>query len=164
MFYNSDIPTELTLLRFLVVLVVGAASFCSLGLATTAAIPNAEASSFFFSSRRRHTMSLRDWSSDVCSSDLMADGVDITERAEGGAHRLGIRHAARRRQIGGAGHLVRFVEDPQLEAAGPGIDHQNAHRPALPNAARPSPGSPARPHRGCGCRRGTGSARRSSAD
>src|SRR5690349_5100783 len=25
---------------------------------------------FFFSSRRRHTMSLRDWSSDVCSSDL----------------------------------------------------------------------------------------------
>src|SRR6266496_2376163 len=26
---------------------------------------------FFFSSRRRHTSSLRDWSSDVCSSDLM---------------------------------------------------------------------------------------------
>src|SRR5438874_13562844 len=25
---------------------------------------------FFFSSRRRHTISLRDWSSDVCSSDL----------------------------------------------------------------------------------------------
>src|SRR5204863_5700799 len=27
---------------------------------------------FFFSSRRRHTRSLRDWSSDVCSSDLRA--------------------------------------------------------------------------------------------
>src|SRR5699024_11462953 len=26
--------------------------------------------SFFFSSRRRHTISKRDWSSDVCSSDL----------------------------------------------------------------------------------------------
>src|SRR5690349_24904719 len=26
---------------------------------------------FFFSSRRRHTRSLRDWSSDVCSSDLI---------------------------------------------------------------------------------------------
>src|SRR6266513_3521915 len=26
--------------------------------------------SFFFSSRRRHTISNRDWSSDVCSSDL----------------------------------------------------------------------------------------------
>src|SRR5690349_24960210 len=29
-----------------------------------------EKRSFFFSSRRRHTRSLRDWSSDVCSSDL----------------------------------------------------------------------------------------------
>src|SRR2546421_4530811 len=27
---------------------------------------------FFFSSRRRHTRSDRDWSSDVCSSDLLA--------------------------------------------------------------------------------------------
>src|SRR6266496_5410590 len=27
---------------------------------------------FFFSSRRRHTRSLRDWSSDVCSSDLLS--------------------------------------------------------------------------------------------
>src|SRR6266849_5336603 len=27
---------------------------------------------FFFSSRRRHTRSTRDWSSDVCSSDLQA--------------------------------------------------------------------------------------------
>src|SRR5699024_11660190 len=27
---------------------------------------------FFFSSRRRHTRSNRDWSSDVCSSDLLA--------------------------------------------------------------------------------------------
>src|SRR3970040_829558 len=26
---------------------------------------------FFFSIRRRHTRSLRDWSSDVCSSDLL---------------------------------------------------------------------------------------------
>src|SRR5699024_1752178 len=28
---------------------------------------------FFFSSRRRHTRSKRDWSSDVCSSDLLVD-------------------------------------------------------------------------------------------
>src|SRR5699024_11885155 len=28
---------------------------------------------FFFSSRRRHTRSKRDWSSDVCSSDLSRD-------------------------------------------------------------------------------------------
>src|SRR5256885_7038214 len=31
--------------------------------------------SFFFSSRRRHTRLQGDWSSDVCSSDLGADGV-----------------------------------------------------------------------------------------
>src|SRR5699024_11688343 len=30
---------------------------------------------FFFSSRRRHTRSKRDWSSDVCSSDLQAQGL-----------------------------------------------------------------------------------------
>src|SRR2546428_4900430 len=30
---------------------------------------------FFFSSRRRHTRSDRDWSSDVCSSDLFASQV-----------------------------------------------------------------------------------------
>src|SRR2546421_915448 len=30
---------------------------------------------FFFSSRRRHTRSDRDWSSDVCSSDLEEEGV-----------------------------------------------------------------------------------------
>src|SRR5690606_41072676 len=42
---------------------------------------------FFFSSRRRHTRFSRDWSSDVCSSDLAVDvavqetpvGVDHTQ-------------------------------------------------------------------------------------
>ena len=29
---------------------------------------------FFFSSRRRHTRLRRDWSSDVCSSDLLPQG------------------------------------------------------------------------------------------
>src|SRR5690606_40352040 len=34
--------------------------------------------SFFFSSRRRHTRFSRDWSSDVCSSDLVGrDQLDI---------------------------------------------------------------------------------------
>src|SRR5699024_11500544 len=36
--------------------------------ASTLVLPHA--SRFFFSSRRRHTRSKRDWSSDVCSSDL----------------------------------------------------------------------------------------------
>src|SRR6266576_5426591 len=53
---------------------------------------------FFFSSRRRHTRSLRDWSSDVCSSDLCAElageGTEASHlscivRAAGDAHRTG---------------------------------------------------------------------------
>src|SRR6266852_7429128 len=32
---------------------------------------------FFFSSRRRHTRCYRDWSSDVCSSDLVPQGSAI---------------------------------------------------------------------------------------
>src|SRR5438874_6756888 len=35
--------------------------------------------SFFFSSRRRHTRSLRDWSSDACSSDLDLEGCTELE-------------------------------------------------------------------------------------
>src|SRR5690606_39485422 len=35
---------------------------------------------FFFSSRRRHTSFSRDWSSDVCSSDLLE--LNVTNEAE----------------------------------------------------------------------------------
>src|SRR6266498_5882411 len=38
---------------------------------------------FFFSSRRRHTRCGRDWSSDVCSSDLLA-GADIDQAGRSG--------------------------------------------------------------------------------
>ena len=41
--YSASIPAGLTLLRFLVMLLVGAASFCALGFAVTAVIPNADA-------------------------------------------------------------------------------------------------------------------------
>src|SRR5690606_40830893 len=41
--------------------------------------------SFFFSSRRRHTRFSRDWSSDVCSSDLTVTRVDDIGRR----HRTG---------------------------------------------------------------------------
>src|SRR5207249_8699485 len=39
------------------------------------------AQAFFFSSRRRHTRSKRDWSSDVCSSDLLIG--DLTQPSAG---------------------------------------------------------------------------------
>src|SRR5699024_11781389 len=36
--------------------------------------------SFFFPSRRRHTSSKRDWSSDVCSSDLVDRAGNMSKR------------------------------------------------------------------------------------
>src|SRR3712207_8310224 len=39
---------------------------------------------FFFSSRRRHTIYWRDWSSDVCSSDLGHDHVAAAGGGEAG--------------------------------------------------------------------------------
>src|SRR6266508_1027038 len=45
---------------------------------------------FFFSSRRRHTRWPRDWSSDVCSSDLIAG----TERLERLIRDLGVERGA----------------------------------------------------------------------
>lgn len=42
--YDADVPTGTTLLRFLVVLVVGSASFSALAFAVSAVIPNADAS------------------------------------------------------------------------------------------------------------------------
>src|SRR6266852_7509751 len=38
---------------------------------------------FFFSSRRRHTRCYRDWSSDVCSSDLQGPRPDMPGRPDG---------------------------------------------------------------------------------
>src|SRR5947209_19413765 len=42
--------------------------------------------SFFFSSRRRHTRYWRDWSSDVCSSDLLRKIQQNFIRLFSGAH------------------------------------------------------------------------------
>src|SRR5690606_39798600 len=53
---------------------------------------------FFFSSRRRHTRFSRDWSSDVCSSDLEAQAHLAPLKVQGG---LGARLGARPAQIGG---------------------------------------------------------------
>ena len=41
--YHADLPTGATLGRFLIALAVGSASFCALGFAVTAVIPNADA-------------------------------------------------------------------------------------------------------------------------
>lgn len=42
-FYDADLPGGMTLVRFVIMLAVGAAAFCGLGLAITALIPNGDA-------------------------------------------------------------------------------------------------------------------------
>src|SRR5438045_7882385 len=46
---------------------------------------------FFFSSRRRHTICLSDWSSDVCSSDLLAHVLEAEMAELVRQHRLDFR-------------------------------------------------------------------------
>src|SRR5258707_11314281 len=60
---------------------------------------------FFFSSRRRHTRYWRDWSSDVCSSDLRRRTLpDLEDQAASGVGRY----------LGGiAREVVVVVEEPQ---------------------------------------------------
>src|SRR3712207_8072459 len=63
---------------------------------------------FFFSSRRRHTRYWRDWSSDVCSSDLPA----AARRCGAGAARA---RAASARTRGGRRHVTRRARAPRSE-------------------------------------------------
>src|SRR2546422_7560846 len=63
---------------------------------------------FFFSSRRRHTRCSRDWSSDVCSSDLVPPAGGHARRN----HRLYEGVAAAERRI--ARRVHRSARDPRL--------------------------------------------------
>src|SRR5437899_11526142 len=62
-------------------------------------------SSFFFSSRRRHTRCLSDWSSDVCSSDLDDESlghvrkVEVIVQLRGGPDLAGF-HRSEERRVG----------------------------------------------------------------
>src|SRR2546429_251384 len=51
---------------------------------------------FFFSSRRRHTRCSRDWSSDVCSSDLAHPRKQMPERQRILLPRIGQQHLEQR--------------------------------------------------------------------
>src|SRR5205809_3583217 len=81
--------------------------------------------SFFFSSRRRHTRCSRDWSSDVCSSDLKSLGVVLLEHIrpavlvvieQHDAQRLRARveNSARRRDVF-EGAVAAIAEQPRSE-------------------------------------------------
>ena len=78
-FYSADIPTGATLLRFLVMLVVGAAAFCALGFAITAVIPNADASPAIDPEVLQRTAQRTDASGQLAVADL-ALAVDHRSR------------------------------------------------------------------------------------
>src|SRR5689334_24611369 len=59
--------------------------------------------SFFFSSRRRHTSWNCDWSSDVCSSDLLGAAGRHGARRRAAGRAAGARPAQCRRPLRGAG-------------------------------------------------------------
>src|SRR3712207_4859055 len=75
---------------------------------------------FFFSSRRRHTRYWRDWSSDVCSSDLAATRVVYYELTLGlvVADVIGLRHA----MYAPFGYTLRAARDSEIRADAIGID------------------------------------------
>src|SRR3712207_6850374 len=72
-------------------------------------------SCFFFSSRRRHTRYWRDWSSDVCSSDLVRASRGLDTGVQDLAHR--------RRLLGG---LVAVALDEVLALVGHAVLDRDA--------------------------------------
>src|SRR5208282_1292695 len=117
---------------------------------------------FFFSSRRRHTRCYRDWSSDVCSSDLLlrVEDLDVPRVVPGSAagilrtlQRFGfewdgevVYQSARRESYAAALDMLRArgltfecaCSRAQLaeEARYPGICRANPPRPGMPTATR----------------------------
>src|SRR2546421_8426818 len=68
---------------------------------------------FFFSSRRRHTRSDRDWSSDVCSSDLdgrPVNNIDIEVEARANQTRAEVQQLVLRSPVAEA-HLQGTMDD-----------------------------------------------------
>src|SRR5258707_6554171 len=79
---------------------------------------------FFFSSRRRHTRYWRDWSSDVCSSDLAVRGDEVLQHGEAFAEVRGDRvlddlAGRTRHEAAHAGELADLLLGP----SGSGVRH-----------------------------------------
>src|SRR3712207_406823 len=108
---------------------------------------------FFFSSRRRHTRYWRDWSSDVCSSDLQSSrienylgfpaglsGSDLARRATDQARRLGAElltvQEAQALRVEGAGRIVELGDGGELSAScvlvASGVSYRQLDAPGFP--------------------------------
>src|SRR5690349_23066394 len=91
---------------------------------------------FFFSSRRRHTRSLRDWSSDVCSSDYVAGEddllLDVAELARG--HHPAVEAAA---EGGARAELALVARRPRRDRVADEEEAAHAVGAAQPGLERP---------------------------
>src|SRR5215813_15046658 len=94
---------------------------------------------FFFSSRRRHTSCGRDWSSDVCSSDLIAHGYFCASSGLKAGHSLAACNIERHRSVVVHNQPI-AVELPKAEGAPD--PHQARRRPVLQRAAEPTESVP----------------------
>src|SRR5690242_20749429 len=74
---------------------------------------------FFFSSRRRHTRLTCDWSSDVCSSDLIGDQIERIDE-------VGKRGDQRDPHIGRRPTIERAVIDGERLLGERGVGHDTA--------------------------------------
>src|SRR5262245_26192266 len=110
---------------------------------------------FFFSSRRRHTRCLSDWSSDVCSSDLgdaVGDLHDDLHLVLDEHHRAGVGQPADEHR--GLLRLLRahagrrLVEEEQRGIAGQGDGDLQMPFLAMREMSRQEMGPPAQPDRG----------------
>src|SRR5215203_488994 len=90
---------------------------------------------FFFSSRRRHTRYWRDWSSDVCSSDLEADVVPGP-----GVLGAGVAEADDQESVAVIG--VAAAEERQSY---PSLESPESPPPSAPVSPSPSPSAGASP-------------------
>src|SRR2546422_8747113 len=95
---------------------------------------------FFFSSRRRHTRCSRDWSSDVCSSDL-PDPVAVPPREPPAARGDHEADDKRHRIVEGAG-------DPAEPAPHERILHEHLTGHATQQAPAAPPEPPVKGHEG----------------
>src|SRR2546422_11078742 len=99
---------------------------------------------FFFSSRRRHTRCSRDWSSDVCSSDLNAtDGQATIDDMAHAARALGYQYIAitdHSKRV----TMAHGLDAKRLREQCRGIDERNGANPGgrgggLPSGTASSP-------------------------
>src|SRR5690606_40312393 len=73
---------------------------------------------FFFSSRRRHTRFSRDWSSDVCSSDLGGGGAETERQADSAPAAVRSATPVRKRKRRRKRRRGVFVRDAEAGASG----------------------------------------------